>query len=168
MLSITHIIVTLFLIQVLTLDRNDAFVALLFGVFIDLDHLFGLVKYTHLNGVASIFDFHSLMNPGGQWKSMLHLPIAAAIVTPLSFAFRLGIPLLFWGVHLLMDFVEQNYLGNFSGVEAGLLLFSGLGLVTLRYGRFILSNDAPSWGIYLRQEVAEVRSLLRPNPKTAF
>ena len=34
MLAITHLVVSLLLIQVLMLDRNDSFVALTFGVFI--------------------------------------------------------------------------------------------------------------------------------------
>ncbi len=168
MLSITHIVVTLFLIQLLTLDRNDAFIAMLFGVFIDVDHLFGLVKYTEANGVASIFDFHSLMNPTGQWKSILHSPIAAAVVTPISAAFRLGIPLLFWSVHLAMDFVEQNYLGNFSGLEAGLLFFATLGLLTLRYGHHIMNSEAPSPRNYIRSELIELRNIFRTRPQTSF
>ena len=166
MLSITHIVVTLVLIQILTLDRNDAFVAMLFGVFIDVDHLFGLVKYTHINGIASILDVHTLMNPGGQWKSILHSPIAAAVVTPLSFAFKMAIPLAFWSTHLLMDFVEQTYLGHFSGMEAGLFIFAGLGLATLRYGRYIMCNEGPSIRSYLRSEMAEIGRLVRPKAQT--
>ncbi len=125
MLSITHIVVTLFLTQLMSLDRNDAFIAMLFGVGIDVDHLFGLAKYTESNGLTAVFDLHRLMSPGGQWKSLLHAPIAAAVVMPLSFAFRLAVPFVFWGVHLLMDFVEQTYLGNFSGIEAALAVSRG-------------------------------------------
>src|SRR4030066_378891 len=50
MLALTHIVASLLLIQLMTLDRNDAFVALLFGVFIDLDHLFGLKNYAESVG----------------------------------------------------------------------------------------------------------------------
>jgi len=168
MLSITHIVVTLFLVQLLTLDRNDAFIAILFGVFIDLDHLSGLAKYTKANGVGAIFDFESLMNPGGQWKSILHTPMAAAMIAPLSFVSKLGVPLLFWSVHLLMDFVEQNFLGNFSGLEAGLLLFAGLGLASLRYARYVLVHDAPTLGTYIKSEMTEFRALFRARPQTSF
>ncbi len=161
MLSITHFVVALLLVQLLNLDRNDAFVAMLFGVFIDVDHLFGLVKYTESNGIHAVFDLHKMMTPGGQWKSLLHAPIAAAVVMPLSTAFRLAVPLLFWGVHLLMDYVEQAYLGNFSGVEAGLLIFAGLGLVTLRYGKCVMTNEKPSWWSYLKSEIEEFKGLFR-------
>ena len=168
MLSITHIVVTLLLIQIMNLDRNDAFVAMLFGVFIDLDHLFGLVNYTHVNGVASVFDFHTMLNPGGSWKSILHAPIAAAVVVPLSFAFRLAVPLIFWSAHLLMDNLGQNFLGNFSSLEAGLLLFTGLGLVTLRYGKYIMGTEAASFSAYLRSEIVFARHAMRPRPRPYF
>jgi len=168
MLSITHIVVTLLLIQLLTLDRNDAFIAMLFGVFIDADHLFGLMKYTQANGVASMFDLDTLMNPGGQWKSILHSPIAAAVVAPLSFAVRLSIPILFWAVHLLMDFFEQNFLGHFSELEAGLFLFATLSLLTLRYGQYIMNNESSDFRDYFRVEVEGLRGLFRGKPETSF
>jgi len=162
MLSITHIAVTLLLIQLLTLDRNDAFVAMLFGVFIDLDHLFGLVNYTQANGVTSIFNFHSLMNPGGQWKSILHAPIAAAVVAPLSSTFRLAIPFLFWGTHLLMDYAA-NTLGNFSALEGGLLVCATVGLVALRYARYTSERDSHSFSAYLGSELTNVRNMFHLN-----
>src|SRR5512136_1988632 len=112
MLSITHIIVSLLLIQVLSLDRNDAFVALLFGVFIDLDHLFGLKEYAQANGIASLLNMHTIVDPGGHWKSMMHNPVAIAVVGPLSIVSRLAIPLIFWGVHLAMDAVQNACLGT--------------------------------------------------------
>jgi hypothetical protein len=140
MLSITHIVVSLLLIQILNLDRNDAFVALVFGVFIDLDHLFGLKDYTKANGFRSLMDFHTLVNPGGHWKSMMHNPVALAVVGPLSVASKLAIPLVFWGVHISMDFIQESFLGEFSQAEAMLLVFSGFALVTLRYSKFVESG----------------------------
>ncbi len=168
MLSITHVVVSLLLIQLMSLDRSDAFVAMLFGVFIDVDHLFGLAKYTESNGVSAVFDIHRLLTPGGQWKSMLHTPMAAAVVMPLSTAFKLAVPLVFWGVHLLMDFIEQNYLGNFSAIEAGLLIFAGLGVVTLRYSRFLMTDSTPSLREYVRSEIDSVMSIFNRKPTTTF
>src|SRR5512137_378254 len=124
MLSITHIVVSLLLIQLMSLDKNDAFVALLFGVFIDLDHLFGLKNYAQAHGVMSLFNFDNLTNPGGHWKSLMHNPVAIAVVGPLSFVSRLAIPLIFWGMHIGMDFVQENLLGVFSEAEAMLLVFA--------------------------------------------
>ncbi|MBN1677615.1 MAG: hypothetical protein JW880_03670 [Candidatus Thermoplasmatota archaeon] len=163
MLSITHLVVSLLLIQLLGLDRNDAFIALVFGVFIDLDHLFGLRQYTEARGMAALLDFDSLMNPGGQWKSMFHSPMAVGIIAPLSLGSRLGIPILFWGVHLLMDFAEDAYLGLFSAPEAMLLALTGLALVSIRYARSIESETAMGLLTYLRSEFSGLRNVLRPS-----
>jgi len=123
MLALTHLAVSLLLIQALSLNKNDSFVALLFGVFIDADHILGLRDYAQTNGLASIFDIDSLMNPGGQWKSLLHSPIAAALVGPMSIGSRLALPLLFWAVHVCMDQVEDLFLGVSSVPE---IIFLGL------------------------------------------
>jgi hypothetical protein len=159
MLAITHLMVTLVLIQVLVLDRNDAFVALLFGVFIDLDHLFGLKDYTQAHGFRALFDFDHLMHPGGHWKSMLHSPVAVAVVGPLSVASRLAVPLVFWGVHIAMDFAQERFLGTFSEAEAMLLLFSTFVLVALRYTKFVERRAEANVFEYFKDEFSGLRHL---------
>lgn len=133
MLAVTHLIVSLLFIHLLTLDRNDAFVALMFGVFIDVDHLFGLKAYVDVHGIAGLFDFDSLMNADGQWKSMLHNPVAALVVGPAASASRLALPLLFWFVHITMDYAEDSFLGLFSLWETLLLAGSAAALFLLSY-----------------------------------
>jgi hypothetical protein len=152
MIVATHLIVSLLLIQFLHLDRNDAFIALLFGVFIDFDHLMGLGKYAKANGFRSVFDFHSLMNPAGHWKSMFHNPVALAFVGPLSVASRFAIPLIFWGVHMAMDFVETNYLGPLSSLEAVFLGLATCALVALRYASYLQSCSSATLTQYFRME----------------
>jgi hypothetical protein len=159
MLSITHIVVSLLLIQILMLDRNDAFVALLFGVFIDLDHLFGLKDYTQANGLASLLNMDNLVDPGGHWKSMMHSPVALAVVGPLSVASRLAIPLIFWGVHLILD-AAHDVLGAFSQAEAMLLVFSAFALITLRYSKFVETGHHGGIMQYLRVEKLSLRRLV--------
>jgi hypothetical protein len=161
MIAITHLVVSLLLIELLTLDRNDAFVALLFGVFIDFDHLIGLEKYAKANGIRAVFNFDSLTHAGGQWKSLMHSPMAIGVVGPLSVASRLMVPLLFWGVHILMDFVEENYLGNFSAPEAMLLAIASIGLVTMRYGRYLQSYAEGTFSQYLRLELGWLNGIVR-------
>jgi len=150
------------LIQLMNLDRNDAFVALVFGVFIDLDHLFGLRQYAETRGIAAVLDFDSLMNPGGQWKSMFHSPMAMGVVAPLSVGFRLAIPVLFWGVHLIMDFAEDAVLGLFSAPEAMLLALAGLALFSIRYAKSLESDSHGGLLRYLRGEVVVLRSVFIP------
>lgn len=152
------------LIYLLNLDRNDAFVGLLFGVFIDVDHLLGLHGYVEANGVVGLADFDGLANADGHWKSLLHNPVAVMVVGPLSVASRLAVPLLFWGVHIGMDHVEDAFLGVFSFAEAVLLIVMSLGLVTMRYSKHLeLRPDATLWQ-YLTTEWCALRSAIGRRP----
>jgi len=160
MIAPTHLIVTLLLIQIFLLDKNDAFVALVFGVFIDLDHLMGLRDYTQANGIKAVFDLDHLMNPGGHWKSFLHNPIALGIVGPLAFASRLAIPLVFWGLHVAMDILQEGFLGQFSQAEAMLVFFSCAALVSLRYVKYIESGHGGTLLQYFRSEMSSTRNIL--------
>ncbi len=158
MLAITHLAISLLLIQLLSLDKNDAFIALMFGVVIDVDHLFGLNSYARTNGIASILDFDSLMNAGGQWKSLLHNPISVMIVGPISVGSRMAIPLIFWGVHILMDWLEDSILGLFSAPELVLIAFATGALIWIRYSFFRSLNSDSSLRRYI---VSELRVLRR-------
>jgi hypothetical protein len=163
MISITHLVVSLLLIQLMNLDRNDAFVALVFGVFIDIDHLFGLREYAETRGFAALFDIDSLMNPGGQWKSLFHSPMAVGMVAPMSVGSRLAVPLLFWGVHLTMDFAEDNILGLLSAPEAVLAVIAACGFVSLRYAKYLEAGSASTLMEYFRREVRSFRNMMRPS-----
>ena len=162
MLSVTHFIVSLLLIQLMSLDRNDAFVALVFGVFIDVDHLFGLKAYTDARGFSALFDIDSLMNPGGQWKSLFHSPMAVGMVAPLSVGFRLAVPLLFWGVHLAMDFAEDNLLGLMSASEAVLAAVAACGFISLRYAKHLETGLVSTLVEYFIREFRALRHMFRP------
>jgi len=117
MLAIAHLLVVMLIIRQLDLDRNEAMVGMLFGVFIDLDHFLGIPNYVNAHGVNGLTNTESLLNSGIQWKSTLHSPIAIMIVAPASMAFRFAVPLSFWGVHILMDAFQIEYLGVASVVE---------------------------------------------------
>ena len=161
MIALTHLVVSLLLIELMHLDKNDAFVALVFGVFIDLDHLFGLRDYVQANGVMGVLEFDDLVNPGGHWKSLMHSPIAVMVIGPVSVASRLAIPLIFWGVHLLMDLVQEAVLGVFSAQEAVFLLLAASGFVTIRYARCIVAGKASTLYEYIRLEASGLRSMAR-------
>ena len=162
MLSITHIAVSLVLIQVLSLDRNNAFIAMVFGVFIDLDHLIGLGSYAKSSGLLPLTDWNTLVNPGGQWKSLLHNPMALAAVVPMSLVMVVAVPLIFWGVHISMDYAEEMLLGNFSSVEATLLVLSFSGFAILRYSKYLESYSLGSLSSYLKFEIGSLKSVFRP------
>ncbi|MGQ9586759.1 MAG: hypothetical protein ACUVT7_00010 [Thermoplasmata archaeon] len=162
MLAVTHLIVSLLLIQLFLLDRNDAFVALLFGVFIDVDHILGLKDYVQANGFSAVLDFDSLSHAEGHWKSLMHSPTAVAIVAPLALASRLAIPLVFWGVHILMDYVEDSFLGVFSAAEATFLVIVTLTLVVVRYRKYLDSFSSGTVRHYVRLELSRIGNLFGP------
>ncbi len=145
MLAVTHLVVSLLLISILTLDRNDSFVALLFGVFIDADHLLGLKGYVEVHGIGGVLEIDSLMSADGQWKSLLHSPVAAMVVGPVASASRLALPLLFWGVHISMDYVEDAFLGLLSVPEIALLCASASALALLAFRSFRMAH--PGCGV---------------------
>lgn len=161
MLATTHLIASLLLIQLMSLDRNDAFVALIFGVFIDVDHFFGLREYISSNGISSLANIQDLMHPEGQWKSLLHSPVAAVVVGQASVASRLAIPFIFWGTHLVMDYVQETFLGVFSTVEMAFFCSVIAALLLLRYRAFRVENPEGSVGAYFSFELALIRRMSR-------
>lgn len=127
MLAITHIAFALALILLLNLNRSEAMVALAFGVFIDIDHFWGLCSYVKAEGLTNISNISDMMASDVQWKSVLHSPVSLAMIVPLSSSFRFFIPTIFWGSHIVMDFMQQNFLGIASPAEFaifGILLVS--------------------------------------------
>lgn len=161
MLALTHLIVSLLLINLLTLDRNDSFVALLFGVVIDVDHLFGLKEYVDVHGAGSVLDLNSLMSADGQWKSLLHNPMAAMVVGPVAVGSRLALPLVFWGVHVTMDYAEDSVLGLFSVWEISLLVASTAALIMLCFRRFRMANPEEGLPSFVRVALSRFASPLR-------
>jgi hypothetical protein len=168
MLTVTHIAVSLLLIQLLSLDRNNAFIAMVFGVFIDLDHLIGLGSYAQANGLRPLADWSTLTNPGGQWKSLFHSPMALGAVVPMSFATVMAVPLVFWAVHVSMDYAEETFLGNFSSIEAMLLVLCSFALVVIRYSKYIESYSLGSLGDYIKYEFKGLRSMFGSSNKNAL
>jgi hypothetical protein len=73
------------------------------------------------------------------------------------------VPLLFWGVHISMDVIEESLLGNFSTIEAMLFAVVGLALVTIRYGKYLESYASGTFSHYLRMEFDGLRGVFRPS-----
>ena len=121
MLGFTHLVVVLLLIKLFRLDKNEAFAALLFGVFIDFDHVFGMAEFVKQDGIENALNLDAALTSDVQWKSLMHDPMAAIILVPAAIGFRFVVPLLAWGMHLVMDYVQINYLGVMSVPEFILL-----------------------------------------------
>jgi len=139
MIAIVHLLVVFVLIKAFHLDRVEALVALLFGVFIDIDHIFGMVDFIKVQGFTGAFDLNAALSSDIQWKSLLHSPIAATIIAPISIGFRMAVPILAWGLHLMMDYVQTEYLGVLSVTEMTLMV--GLIIALLALEKRELASD---------------------------
>lgn len=170
MLAITHLLAIVLIVRLLDLDRNEAFVALLFGVFIDLDHLLGIPSFVQQHGVASLTDTSTLMMSDVSWKSLIHEPIAFIIVAPSSVIFRFMLPLLAWGLHITMDYIQEAYLGISSVPE---LMLIGTLVSVLTYMEFRqfkcqkIGRSSTSFLEWERDRIQEVFSPFFPLKKWA-
>ncbi len=133
MLATTHLLFALILIGWFGLDRKAAFATLLFGVLIDIDHVLGMAEFVKEEGLENSLNVQAALSSDVQWKSLLHSPQAVLFVAPVVLGFRMVLPLVAWGVHLLMDYVQMNYLGICSPAE--MVLMGAMVLVLLQMRR---------------------------------
>ncbi len=129
LLALTHLFIVILLVRQLELDRNEAMLGMLFGVLIDVDHLLGIPDFVSANGVENLTNTESLLTADVQWKSALHSPMAVLIVAPISASFRLAVPLLFWGTHVVLDTIQIEFLGIASLAEMAFLVLLGIALL---------------------------------------
>ncbi len=156
MLMMTHLVITLLIIHILRLDENEAFIALTFGVLIDLDHLFGYYSYLSIEGASGAVSPDQMLASEVQWKSMLHSTVALFVVAPLSLLFRYMIPLVVWGVHISMDYVQEAYLGITSMTEMALLAAGMVLMVHIRFRDFRNVEPAGSAGEFALWEAKSI------------
>ncbi len=165
LLAIAHILVCMLLIRLFSLDRNEAFTVLLFGFFIDLDHIFGLAEYFSSNHAWSQFSIHGVMDSNIEWKSLMHQPIASVIFVPSVIFLSFALIILSWSIHLLMDFVQIYFLGVVSMPEiiltftmAALIIYDYVGLWRLRGDESIGSRSFMRWE--LKRAKGEIKNWL--------
>lgn len=140
MLTPTHIVVVILVAMLLRLDRNEWFVAVMFGIVIDVDHLFALPRYVSANGWSAVLNQSWDDGSGLPWKSWFHYPLTAIVVGHLSLGWRFALPIAFWSLHLGMDGLQQ-ILGDLNTVlESALLLGSAAGIVFLTYSDWSMTS----------------------------
>ncbi len=115
-------------------------------MFIDLDHLLAYSQYVSQAGWSNALNPDAAMASGVAWKSIIHDPVFSVIVGPLSIGFRYMLPLLVWGLHLTMDWVQIDYLGVASPIEMALAL--GLLVAIAAFGTFGVGVFTLSYGIH--------------------
>jgi len=139
-LTITHLAAVLLIGLLLNLDWNEWFVALLFGIGIDIDHVFAVPGYVERNGLGALLRPSWDDGSGAVWRSLLHDPIGAFVVIPLAVGWRFMLPLLFWSTHLLIDYAQAATLSYSALVESVFLGSLCAGIFALGYFRWRVSE----------------------------
>lgn len=149
MLTPTHFAIVVFAAMLLRLNRGEWLVALMFGVVIDVDHLFALPRYVEDNGWSAVLRQTWDDGSGLPWKSWFHYPMAAIVVGHLSVGWRFALPLSFWALHLGMDGL-QLMLGDLNMlVETAILLGSAAGIVFMTYSQWSLMTGGSGLKAYV-------------------
>lgn len=157
MLAAAHILVCLIIIRIFSLDRNQALAVLMLGVMIDLDHLFGMAEYVAQNNGGTLLSIQNAMASDIVWKSMMHQPVALIVVMPMALLFTYALPLLSWALHLLMDYVQTNYLGVASLPEMALTAILAVLVITGEVSRYRKTTDGPAtFRAFLGWEIGRV------------
>ncbi len=136
MLTTTHLALALMIGLLLNLNRDEWFIALSFGVVIDVDHLFAAPRYIGDNGIAAILRPSWDDGSGLPWKSLMHYPIGAFVMIPLSIGWRYLVPLLFWGMHVAVDQLQAYIVAWNTPIEIAVIAGSGLGIVAVAFSRW--------------------------------
>jgi hypothetical protein len=169
MLTTTHILAVVLIGLLLNLNRDEWFIALMFGVAIDLDHVFAAPRYISDNGLAAILRPSWDDGSGLPWRSLMHSPVFAFVVIPLSVGWRFFLPLLLWGTHLGMDYIESATIPHSTPIDIGFMTACSAGIVFLVYrhwsdlrpdsdfNQFVsylsgsLRASLKGWGVSIRQ-----------------
>lgn len=160
MLSTTHLAVVVMAAMLLRLNRHEWFVALMFGVVVDADHLFALPRYVEDNGWSAVLRQTWDDASGLPWKSWLHHPMGAIVVGYLSLGWRLAVPLSFWATHVGMDWLQLAVGGYNTAVESAILVGSSAGIVFLGYSTWSARTGLSGLGLYLGSLSVRLRTAL--------
>ena len=97
MIIIIHLAIVLFLIKFLHLNNLDIFLAITFGLLIDLDHLYYYKKWKNNKEL--------LYNGKARLHSFLQGPISLLWIIPLCWIIKNYIPLIFWLTAVIPDYL---------------------------------------------------------------
>ena len=97
-----HLGYTLVLSRILYLDYPELILALIFGVFLDFDHIF---RY-----IPKLINEKKLLPTNTYMKTFIQEPVFYPVILVLSFILKTYIPLIFFTLHLVLDypFVNNN------------------------------------------------------------
>lgn len=96
---IAHIFLTLILVDIMNLTGLNLGLAFLFGVLVDIDHLFKIPSYLKKYGFKFVKGHH--------FRTFIQEPIILIVLIPLCFIFKNYVPILFFVAHLVLDYVME-------------------------------------------------------------
>lgn len=132
--------------------------AITFGVLIDADHLFAAPRYISANGWDAILRATWDDGSGHVWRSLFHEPIGFFVVAPLAIGWRFMVPLLFWGMHVGIDWLQNVTLEYSALVESVFLFLVVGGIVNLTYTRWRALRPGSSFSEYLAYLSSSIKS----------
>ena len=94
---IAHILLTILFAKVANLSGIDFFWALMFGVFIDFDHMIKIPLYIKQNGLKIVRQWN--------WRTGFQEPVSYLWVVPLCIYFQTWVPVFFFTIHLILDYL---------------------------------------------------------------
>jgi hypothetical protein len=104
MIITTHALVTIGVGKALGLQSLwDWFLAFLFGVLVDLDHLKVFRLKYRQNG-----DWVKFFTREWPVRTFIQEPISILWVVPLSFYLQTPVPMIFWSLHVFMDYLVDG------------------------------------------------------------
>jgi hypothetical protein len=136
----------------------------MFGVFIDGDHLFAAQRYISDNGYAAILSPTWDDGSGHTWKSLLHYPVGFFVVAPLAIGWRFMVPLLFWSVHLGMDYLQIEVVKYSTPMETVVFAVACTGILFVQYRAWRElrpDSDFSNYVAFLRGRVRSILSGIR-------
>lgn len=174
----SHLLATLLVGLLLSIawrrfQARDWLLALGFGVVIDLDHLIQVPRYVMLHGWEAFLHPAGMMSWGSQWQGFMHTAWGLPLVLGASVAFRSAWPGLFWGLHMVLDFVVARHYVRFGGgiewcIIAGLTVAVALLVNAGRGSTPFLRHAARTFGLSrFWTPTAESRDLDEPLPDVA-
>lgn len=144
----------------LNLNRDEWFIAIIFGVALDIDHLFAAPRYLGDNGMAALLRPTWDDGSGLPWKSLLHHPVGFFVVAPLSVGWHYLLPLLFWGLHVGIDEFQNATLEHNTAMESTLFVAACLGIFLVEYRRWSSLAPESTVSAYLYHLARKARASL--------
>ena len=92
-----HLSYTLIIAKILNLDKFNFFLAIIFGVLIDLDHIYYYVK--------NLYKEKKIIQRGYKHRTFLQEPVFYPVVITISIIYKTLSPVIFFSLHLVFDYI---------------------------------------------------------------